>query len=351
MGNLVDYLTIANDRKASDIFIVAGAPISMKIGGVLQPIEEDKIMPDGTKLLVDEMYELAKRNRELLYDDFEDDFSFAVPGLARYRVNAYIQRGSEAAVIRTVPFTVPDPDEMNIPDVVMKAAAEEHGMVLVTGTAGSGKSTTQACIIEKINNERQGHIITIEDPIEYLFRNKKCIISQREMAIDTKNHLSALRACLRQAPDVILVGELRDAATIQTALTAAETGHMLMATLHTKGAANSVDRIIDSFPADQQNQVRIQLSSVLRMVISQQLLPAVGGGMVPAYEVMTANTAVKNLIRDGKTYQIGNVLTAGGAEGMISMDQYILKLYQEGRITKEVAVAHADNPEQLSKRL
>ncbi len=232
----------------------------------------------------------------------------------------------------------------------MDLADVTHGMVLVTGTAGSGKSTTQACIIDRINRTRSCHIITLEDPVEYLHRDVKSIISQREVAIDTNDYLSALRSCLRQAPDVILLGEMRDHETIQTAMTAAETGHLLIATLHTKGAVKTVDRIIDSFPPAQQAQIRIQLSAVLHTVVSQQLLPEKGGGMVPAYEIMHMNGAIRQMIRDSKNHQIDNAIASGAAEGMVSMDQSILELYRQGKITLETAVGFADNPEQMRRR-
>ena len=240
---------------------------------------------------------------------------------------------------------------MSIPEQVMDLADAGHGMVLVTGTAGSGKSTTQACIINRINQTRECHIITLEDPIEYLHRDQRSIVSQREIAIDTENYLSALRACLRQAPDVILMGEMRDAETIHTAMTAAETGHLLIATLHTRGAVNTVDRIIDAFPPEQQAQMRAQLSMVLRTVVSQQLLPGTNGDLVPAFEVMHMNSAIRSLIRDSKTHQIDNVIASGSGEGMMTMDNSILALYKAGRITAETAVGFASNPEQMKRRM
>ena len=233
----------------------------------------------------------------------------------------------------------------------MDLANVTHGMVLVTGTAGSGKSTTQACIINRINQTRNCHIITLEDPIEFLHRDQMSIVSQREIAIDTNDYLSALRACLRQAPDVILLGEMRDHETIRTAMTAAETGHLLIATLHTKGTVNTIDRIIDSFPPAQQDQIRIQLSTVLHTVVSQQLLPDKNGGLVPAYEVMHMNSAIRNLIRDSKNHQIDNAIATGRTEGMISMDHSILDLYHAGFITQETALSYADNPDQLRRRM
>ena len=234
----------------------------------------------------------------------------------------------------------------------MDLADTLHGMVLVTGTAGSGKSTTQACILDRINRTRSCHIITLEDPIEYLHRDVQSIVSQREIAIDTEDYLSALRACLRQAPDVILLGEMRDQETIHTAMTAAETGHLLIATLHTKGAVNTIDRIVDTFPSGQQDQVRVQLSMVLRTVVSQQLLPAAQGNhLVPAFEIMHTNNAIRSLIRDSKSHQIDNAIAAAGGEGMITMDQSILALYQAGKITADTALDYSDNPEQLRRRM
>ncbi|MCI9308941.1 MAG: Flp pilus assembly complex ATPase component TadA, partial [Oscillospiraceae bacterium] len=218
-------------------------------------------------------------------------------------------------------------------------------------TAGSGKSTTQACVIDRINRTRECHIITLEDPIEYLHRDRRSIVSQREVAIDTQNYPSALRACLRQAPDVILLGEMRDQETIHTAMTAAETGHLLIATLHTKGAVNTIDRIVDTFPSGQQDQVRVQLSMVLRTVVSQQLVPNTKGGLVPAFEIMHVNNAIRSLIRDSKTHQIDNAIAAGGAEGMIAMDQSLLALYKGREISAETALSYADNPDQLKRRM
>lgn len=351
MATIVPYLERAVKEGASDLFVVAGGVISCKKNGHLSPMSEEKLTPDMTQELIAGLYCVANRKRDLYDRVGDDDFSFAIDGLARFRVNAYRQRGSLAAVIRVVAFEIPSCEEMNIPEEVMRIAEQQHGMVLFSGTAGSGKSTTQACIIDKMNHTRDGHIITLEDPIEYLHRNNTCLISQREIAIDTDNYLSALRACLRQAPDVIQLGEMRDFETICTAVTAAETGHLLLATLHTKGAVNTIDRIIDTFPSDQQAQIRIQLSMVLNTVVSQQLVPGAKGGMVPAFEVMNMNSAIRNMIRDSKNYQIDNVIQTSAAEGMISMDQSLLRLYQAGKITAETAVEYATNPEQVKRKL
>ncbi|MEG1593848.1 MAG: PilT/PilU family type 4a pilus ATPase, partial [Oscillibacter sp.] len=307
--------------------------------------------PQETEQLITGLYRLAERTMEDYLRRGDDDFSFAIRGLARFRVNAYRQRGSLAAVVRVVAFDIPDYKTLGIPEAVMALAAESHGMILVSGTAGSGKSTTQACILDRINRTREAHIITLEDPIEYLHRDQKSIVSQREIAIDTADYLSALRACLRQAPDVILLGEMRDHETIRTAMTAAETGHLLIATLHTRGAVNTIDRIIDAFPSAQQAQMRVQLSMVLRTVVSQQLLPDTQGGLVPAYELMHMNSAIRNLIRESKNHQIDNAIATGGGEGMLSMDQSILDLVQSGKITPQTALDYAANPEQMRRRL
>ena len=348
---VIDYLKKAVEEGASDIFFLAGSPATAKVEGRIVKIGEERLLPNSTKELITEIYELAKRSVMHFEDSGDDDFSFALPGVARFRVNAYRQRGSWAAVIRTVAFNIPDWREYNIPEEVMKLAEVTSGMILVTGTAGSGKSTTQACIIDRINHTKEAHIITLEDPIEYLHGHDKSIISQREVAIDTADYLSALRACLRQAPDVILMGEMRDPETIRTAMTAAETGHLVIATLHTKGAVNTIDRILDSFPSTQQGQIRVQLSMVLHTVVSQQLIPDVNGELVPAYEIMHMDNAIRNMIRDNKNHQINNAIAAGGANGMISMDQYLLNMYQKKQITKETVLEFADNPEQLVRRL
>ena len=351
MAGIMEYLSRAVADQASDIFIVAGGPVSEKIEGRIRAIGESRLLPPDTQGLLSEIYSMAERPMDGYLSKGDDDFSFAVSGLARFRVNAYRQRGSMAAVIRVVSFDIPDWKSIHIPESVMDLADVNHGMILVTGTAGSGKSTTQACIIDRINQTRDCHIITLEDPIEFLHRNQKSIVSQREIAIDTEDYLSALRACLRQAPDVILLGEMRDAETIRTAITAAETGHTVIATLHTNGAVNAIDRIIDSFPSTHQAQMRVMLASVLRTVVSQQMLPDKNGDMIPAFEIMHMNSAIRGLIRDNKNHQIDNAIVAGKAEGMISMDQSILTLYRAGVITKETALDYADHPEQLRRQL
>ncbi len=351
MDEWMELLKRAVEAEAADVFIVAGKPPCQKLSGKILPMSEKRLLPDDTRAMISGIYAAAGRSMDGFLQTGDEDFSFAIPGLARFRVNAYRQRGSLAAVIRVVSYDIPDWRELSIPEAVMDTAKLGAGLVLVTGTAGSGKTTTQACIIDRINKTRECHIVTQEDPIEYLHRHDKAIVSQREVSIDTADYLSALRACVRQAPDVILLGEMRDDKTMQTAMSAAETGHTVIATLHTKGAVNAIDRIIDSFPATQQGQIRIQLSTVLKTVISQQLLPAAGGGLVPACEIMQVNGAIRSMIRDNRNHQIDNAIATGGKDGMISMDQAIVALYKSGNITKETALNYCDNLEQVKRQI
>ncbi len=335
---------------ASDIFIVTGAALSCKVNGVLRHMEEKPLTPEETKDLVYQIFNLSNVNEDGSAPlKNEMDFSFSVAKLGRFRANIYKQRGSFSAVLRCVPFELPDAAGLGIPDEVMELGSSKNGIVLITGAAGSGKSTTLSCIINKINNTRSGHIITIEDPIEFLHKHNKCLISQREVNIDTKSCLDALRAALRQSPDVILLGEMRDYETINVAMTAAETGQLVLSTLHTLGAASTIDRIIDVFPNSQQHQIRIQLSMVLKAVISQQLLPSAEGRLVPAFEIMSMNSAIRTMIREEKTHQIDTVLQS--APGMQTMDACITRLYRDGIITAETAVEYAYNPESMKKRI
>lgn len=348
---LMTYLEQAVRDEASDIFFVAGGTASEKVGGRIRSMGGGRLLPPDTEALVTELYAMAGRSMEHYQEQGDDDFSLTLSGVARFRINAYRQRGSMAAVIRVVSFDIPNWEVWGIAPQVMDLADTDSGMILVTGTAGSGKSTTQACMIDRINRTRECHIVTLEDPIEFLHRHQKSIVSQREIAIDTEDYLSALRACLRQAPDVILLGEMRDAETIRTAITAAETGHTIIATLHTQGAVNAISRIIDAFPSEQQAQVRMQLAAVLKTVVSQQLLPGKDGGQIPAFEILHMNNAVRSMIRENKTHQIDNVISSGTSEGMISMDQYMMKLHREGKITKETVLEYAVNPDQLKRSL
>ena len=349
---LEDFLRVILAMNGSDIYIVPGAKVMAKVSDQLEPLSENKLRLAECEDLIHQIYAKAdNRSMDRLCKDGDDDFSFGLASLGRFRCNAFKQRGTLAAVLRVVPFQLPDAHALHIPEAVLGLSQKKRGMALVTGPAGSGKTTTLACIIDRINSGRSGHIITLEDPIEYIHPHKNCIVTQREVENDTLNFAHALRASLRQAPDVILLGEMRDFETIQTALTAAETGHLLLSTLHTLGASKTIDRIVDVFPASQQQQVRIQLSMVLQAVVSQQLIPTVDGGIVPAFEVMLVNNAIANMIRENKVQQMDNVIYAGSSEGMISMDNDIFRLYREKRITKENALMYAINPDVLAKRL
>ena len=336
----------------SDIYIFPGANITAKVGDHLIPLCENKLKTEECYSLLQEIYELAdRRDLAKVEESGDDDFSFGVVKIGRFRCNAFKQRGTLGAVLRVVPFELPEVQKLGVPDIVLDLANKKRGMVLVTGPAGSGKSTTLACIIDKINSEMSGHIITLEDPIEYIHKHKNCLVTQREVMNDTRNFAYALRAALRQAPDVILLGEMRDFETIQIALTTAETGHLLLSTLHTVGASKTIDRIVDAFPAGQQQQVRVQLSLVLQAVVSQQLIPTVSGGLVAAFEVMIVDNAISNMIREGKVHQMDNAIYGGAGQGMISMDNDILRLYKEGTISKENALMHAVTPDVMLKRM
>ena len=348
---MVDILRRAVELGGSDIFVVPGSSVMVKVDNNMVPLTQEKLLPKDTEALVGCMYEIARRDYNLLERDGDDDFSFAILDVSRFRCNAYKQRGTVAAICRIVNFELPNASELQIPSLVMELSKLRSGMVLVTGPAGSGKSTTLACIVDKINAERQEHIVTIEDPIEYLHRHNKSLVSQREVPNDAATFSRALRAALRQAPDVIMLGEMRDLDTIRTAITAAETGHLLLSSLHTIGAAKTVDRVIDTFPAEQQAQIRVQLSMVLKAVVSQRLIPTIDGHRVAVFEVMTVNPAIQNMIRDGRTHQIDNVIFGGSDKSMISMDAELQKMVREGKITRENALLYAANPDTLSKRI
>ncbi len=350
--NLRTILEQAIEEKASDVFIVSGLPVSFRKDGVIKRINDERLLPPDTELLLTEIYQHAgDRNLDILYDIGDDDFSFAIQGLSRFRVSAYKQRGALSAVIRIITFDLPDFKALGIPEYIMHLGDAGKGMVLVTGPAGSGKSTTLACIINQINQNQKKHIITLEDPLEYLHRHASSIVSQREINVDTDSYVMALRAALRQSPDVILLGEMRDYETINVAMTAAETGHLLLSTLHTIGAANTIDRIIDVFPASQQRQIAVQLSMTLNAVVSQQLVPTTDGGVIPAFEIMTVTPAIRNMIRDNKVHQIDGLIYSSMKEDMISMDGSLLNLYKAGTISRDTALKYASNPEMLGKKL
>ena len=350
--NLRTILEQAIEEKASDVFIVSGLPVSFRKDGVIKRVNEERLLPPDTESLLTEIYQHAgERDLRILEEGGDDDFSFAIQGLSRFRVSAYKQRGALSAVIRIITFDLPDFKTLGIPEYIIHLGDTGKGMVLVTGPAGSGKSTTLACMIDQINRNQKKHIITLEDPLEYLHRHSSSIVSQREINVDTESYVTALRAALRQSPDVILLGEMRDYETINVAMTAAETGHLLLSTLHTIGAANTIDRIIDVFPASQQRQIAVHLSMTLNAVVSQQLVPTVDGGVAPALEIMTVTPAIRNMIRDNKVHQIDGMIYSSMKEDMISMDGSLLNLYKAGTISRDTAIKYASNPDMLGKKL
>lgn len=347
-----EILKQASADGASDIFLVAGLPLSYRLNGTLKRLNDTKLLPDDTRNLIEQIYELAgNRSRSQLQETGDDDFSFALQGVSRYRVNAFKQRGSFSAVIRVITFSLPNPSDLGIPDPIIQLGNLNKGLVIVTGPAGNGKSTTLACIVDHINTTQERHIITLEDPLEFLHSHKKSIVSQREINQDTESYVTALRAALRQSPDVILLGEMRDYETTNVAMTAAETGHLIISSLHTIGAANTIDRIIDVFPPNQQRQIAIQLSMVLQAVVSQQLVPATDGTMIPAFEIMTVTPAIRNMIRDNKIPQIDGILYSSVLPSMVSMDTSLLNLYKAGKISKETALHFASNEDMLRRKL
>lgn len=350
--NVMELLTSAVEKDAADIFLIPGMSFSYKIGGRIIYQGDDRIMPDEMNEMIKQIYELAKnRSMEKVQSHGDDDFSFAIPGVSRFRASVFRQRGSLAGIIRVVRFELPDAGQLHLPKSIIDVSRLTKGMVLVTGPAGSGKSTTLACIIDEINRTRNAHVITLEDPIEYLHRHKMSVVTQREIVTDTDSYVSGLRASLRQAPDVILLGEMRDYETISIAMTAAETGHLILSTLHTVGAANTIDRVIDAFPPNQQQQIRTQLAMVLDAVISQQLIPTLDGGVQPAFEIMFLNNAIRNMIRESKIHQIDGIIATSQEEGMVSMDNSLIRLYRDGVISRENAVAYSSNSELMEKKL
>ncbi len=352
MMELNEILRTAVDRKASDILLITGLPVSLKIDESIMRLNDTRLSPENTEGLIRQIYGMANRPiNKVLTEQGDDDFSFSVTQLSRFRVNAFKQRGSYSAVIRVLSFELPNRLTLGIPDAVIGLSDRKKGLVLVTGPAGSGKSTTLACMVDHINKTRSAHIITIEDPIEYLHKHNKSVVTQRELNVDTISYDEALRAAMRQAPNVILLGEMRDYETMRAALTAAETGHLVISTLHTTGTASTIDRIVDAFPPSQQAQVRIQLAMILQGVVSQQLIPKIGGGVAPAFEIMIVNNAIRNMIREGKTHQIDSVIYSGRSEGMITMDASICELTEKGKITVQNAEIFCINPEQVMRKL
>ena len=336
---------------ASDILITVGVPPMLRINGELIAVEgAARLTPADTASCVKDLMQNVKDKRQFDAGS-ECDFSISLPHVGRFRANVFTQRGSSAVSIRRIFATLPEPAELAIPDLVMELAAFNKGLVLVTGPTGCGKTTTLAALINRINEERACHILTLEDPIEYLHQHKKSIVNQREIGTDSISYQTALRSALRQSPDVILIGEMRDLETISIALTAAETGHLVLSTLHTVGSAKTIDRIIDVFPPAQQQQIRVQLSTVLQAVVSQQLLPCEDGNQIAAFEIMMMNSAIRNMIREGKTPQIDGVIQMNASSGMVTMDMSLLKLYQQNRISRQDALYYAVNPESLARSL
>ena len=345
-----ELIALCINCNASDLHITAGIPPTARIDGELRPIGEERCMPPEIEALAKSI--LDETHWNLLLQHGEVDFAYSIPGKGRYRVNVFRQRGVYAIAMRVLNVVIPAPKTLGLPDSVTEMAKKKRGLVLVTGPTGSGKSTTLASLINIINNTSSRHIITMEDPIEYLHRHNKSIVNQREMGFDSMNYASALRAALREDPDVLLVGEMRDLETISTAITAAETGHLVFSTLHTIGAANTIDRIVDVFPPYQQQQIRTQLADVLECVVSQQLIPRLNQeGRVAAVEVMLTNSAIRNHIRESKTFQIASVMQTNRKMGMVTMDDALLELYEGGQISKENALSFAQDPVNLRKRL
>lgn len=347
---LTSILQQSVEAGASDIFFVVGQPISFKIDGVITKMFEDRLSGEEAQGYVMKMYELAERE-PISGAQGDDDFSLSVTQVGRFRINVFKQRGTWSAVLRVVAFELPEVDKMRIPEAVLQLSKKQKGLILVTGSAGSGKSTTISYIIDEINKNRNCHILTLEDPIEFLHKHKQSIVSQREISIDSVSYSRALKAAMRESPDVILIGEMRDLETIEIAMTAAETGHLVLSTLHTVGAANTIDRVVDVFPPNQQQQIRIQLSMVLQSIVSQQLLPSEKEGQVPAFEILMANSAIKTMIRDGKVHQIDTVIHSSMKENMKSMDDSILELYREGLIDKDTALTNCMNLEAMKRNL
>lgn len=347
---ILEILKVAVDAGASDVHLTVASPPIMRVNGKLIRMNDERLMPDETLKIIREM--LSEDQIIAFEKKGELDFSYSNPGLGRFRVNIYKQRGSYSMALRVVALTIPSMEALKLPAILKDLAMKQRGLILVTGPTGSGKSTTLAAMIGHMNAVRNDHIMTIEDPIEYLHKHDKSVINQREIGNDSHSFANALRAALRQDPDVILVGEMRDLETISTAITAAETGHLVLSTLHTIGAAKTVDRIIDVFPPHQQQQIRIQLASVLEAVVSQQILPkADGNGRVAAFEIMVASPAIRNLIREGKTHQMQTVIQTGSSVGMVTMDASLLDLYKRRIIDMATLKKYAVDLEMVMKQV
>ncbi|PRR81650.1 type IV pilus twitching motility protein PilT [Clostridium vincentii] len=349
MYELNKLLNKTLELKASDLHLTVGIPPTVRINGKLIKIGEENLLPTDIEVFA----------REILASEFdryndigEFDISYSLKGLGRFRVNVFKQRDSHAIALRVITFKIPTLDELSHPQIIKDLTKKKRGLVLVTGPTGSGKSTTLAAMINEVNETRNDHIITLEDPIEYLHKHNNCIINQREIGKDSKSYAAALKAVLREDPDVILVGEMRDLETISIAITAAETGHLVFSTLHTIGASKTIDRIIDVFPPNQQQQIKVQLAAVLQGIVSQQLLPKKDGlGRVAALEIMTITPGIQNLVREGKTHQIESTIQTGSRYGMKTMDMSLAELYKKGIITLEDAQTYAVDKDTLSRMM
>ncbi len=345
-----ELLGRARELGASDVHVTVGVPPKCRLHGELKNLAPDIVKPADSKAFVEQM--IPKRMIETFNREGEVDFSFTVKGTGRFRVNIFKQKGTMAFVARLVNSEIPDPESLGLSQQVIDLTNKKRGLILVTGPTGSGKSTTLASLINIINQTQSKHIITLEDPIEYIHHHARSIVNQREVGMDTRSYAGALRAALREDPDIILVGEMRDLDTISTAVTAAETGHLVLSTLHTIGAVATIDRIIDVFPTHQQPQIRLQLATLLEAIISQQLLPrADKPGRVAAFEIMFANSAIRNLIRESKTHQVTSMIQTGRQSGMITMDDALYELYQKRQITADDALVYAQDKEGLRKRI
>jgi twitching motility protein PilT len=347
--DFAEVLTRMSEERASDVHLSPGFPPAMRVKGRIVPLEEyGPMLPQQTR---DTVYSLLNDDQRKRFESRKQlDLAYAVPGVARFRVNCFFQRGSISAAFRRIPVEIPKLEELGLPAVLEDFTRKPRGFILVTGPTGSGKTTSLAAMLDIINREREEHILTIEDPIEFLHQHKRCIVNQREIGADAEDFSLALTSALREDPDVILVGEMRDLETMATALTAAETGHLVFATLHTQSTAQTIDRIIDIFPAEQQAQVRMQLSIGLQGIVTQQLLPtADGAGRVVACEVLVPTPAVRNLIREGKTHQIYSAIQTSGSLGMQTMDAHLAQLVRMNRITRKLAMQRASVPEELKR--
>ena len=345
MIDLEELIRDALERNASDIHLTVGEPPIFRLDGVLTDVGEELLTEDVTAAYVREL--ASPEFLEEFHSKGEADFAVTFRGLVRMRCNVFRQRGYTALALRLLPLRIPSAEELRLPSVVVSQADKPRGLVLVTGPTGSGKSSTLAALLDHINHTQRRHIITLEEPIEYLHTSDQCIINQREVGADTGSFAAGLRAALRQDPDVILVGEMRDLETISTAITAAETGHLVFGTLHTKGAANTIDRIIDSFPAEQQNQIRIQLADVLECAVGQTLLPKIGGGRRAVFEIMVVTPAIRSMILQGKTFQITSAIQTGKRYGMQLLDDALEELVERHEITLETALAAANEPDKF----